>query len=243
MIEGETIFRSSSDETERRQLFDEYIVELRKTQQEREHQTRKEALEELVSLLKSLDLEPYTRWSEAQAIIRHEHFQSEEKFQALSKLDVLNAFENHIKVLERSFNDKRQKVKNMKMRKERKNREAFSVCPPLEIHDCPLLPCEFANCFFFCKGLLSHLRTKGEIHVGTKWKHIHPLLKNDERYLNMLGQPGSTPLDLFWDTMEEVERDIRMKRNFVMDILAVSPLPVKPQAEATLMTGHIGETI
>ena len=87
------------------------------------------------------------------------------------------------------------------------------------------------------------MRTKGEIHVGTKWKHIHPLLKNDERYLNMLGQPGSTPLDLFWDTMEEVERDIRMKRNFVMDILAVSPLPVKPQAEAALMTGHIGETI
>ena len=152
MIEGETIFRSSSDETERRQLFDEYIVELRKTQQEREHQTRKEALEELVSLLKSLDLEPYTRWSEAQAIIRHEHFQSEEKFQALSKLDVLNAFENHIKVLERSFNDKRQKVKNMKMRKERKNREAFSVCPPLKIHDYLLLPCEFANCFFFARG-------------------------------------------------------------------------------------------
>ena len=128
MIEGETIFRSSSDETERRQLFDEYIIELRKAEQEREHQHRKEASEELVGLLKSLDLEPYTRWSEAQAIIhQNERFQSEPKFQALSKLDVLNAFENHIKVLERAFNDKRQKMKNMKMRKERKNREAFSV--------------------------------------------------------------------------------------------------------------------
>lgn len=74
-------------------------------------------------------MEPYTRWSEAQTIIhQNEHFQSEEKFQALSKLDVLNAFENHIKFLEREFNDKRQRLKTMKNRKERKNREAFVVC-------------------------------------------------------------------------------------------------------------------
>lgn len=131
MIEGETIFRSTSNEDERRQLFDEYILELRKAAQEKEARTRKEGIDDLVGLLKSLDMEPYTRWSEAQTIIQqNEHFQSEEKFQALSKLDVLNAFENHIKVLEREFNDKRQKVKTMKLRKERKNREAFVVCTP-----------------------------------------------------------------------------------------------------------------
>ncbi|RPB11746.1 hypothetical protein P167DRAFT_488774 [Morchella conica CCBAS932] len=219
MIEGETIFRSSSDESERRQLFDEYIVELRKAQQEREQQARKEASEELVGLLKSLELEPYTRWSEAQAIIHaNERFQSEEKFQALSKLDVLNAFENHIKMLERTFNDKRQKVKNTKMRKERKCREAFTA-------------------------LLSQLRTKGDIRVGTKWKHIHPLIKDDERYLNMLGQPGSTPLDLFWDIMEEVERDIRLKRNLVLDILDEKRFEIREQTtledlESVLKSDH-----
>jgi len=128
MIEGETIFRSTSNEDERRQLFDEYIHGLRKAEQEREQRTRKQAIEDLVGLLKSLEMEPYTRWSEAQAIIKqNELFRSEEKFQALSKLDVLNAFESHIKVLEREFNDKRQRQKTMKNRKERKNREAFVV--------------------------------------------------------------------------------------------------------------------
>ena len=72
------------------------------------------------------------------------------------------------------------------------------------------------------KALLAQLRSKGEIRVGTKWKHIHPSIKDDERYLNMLGQPGSTPLDLFWDIMEEIERELRLKRNLVMDILDVS---------------------
>lgn len=139
MIEGETIFRSTSNEDERRQLFDEYILELRKAAQDRETRTRKEAIEDLVGLLKSLEMEPYTRWSEAQTIIeQNEHFRSEEKFQALSKLDVLNAFENHIKFLERDFNDKRQKVKTMKMRKERKNREAFVVSTLLNAKRTPL---------------------------------------------------------------------------------------------------------
>lgn len=92
---------------------------------------RREASDELVGLLKSLNMEPYTRWSEAQTIIeQNERFQSEEKFQALSKLDILNAFENHIKFLERTFNDQRQRSKTMKQRKERKNREAFVVYIP-----------------------------------------------------------------------------------------------------------------
>ena len=53
--------------------------------------------------------------------------------------------------------------------------------------------------------------------------HIHPLIKDDPRYTNMLGQPGSTPLDLFWDKMEEVDRDIRLKKNFVLDVIEVCP--------------------
>lgn len=128
IIEGETIFRSTSDEDERHQLFKEYVAELWKNHQEEEAKKRREGVNDLVALLQSLELEPYTRWSEAQTIIhQNERFRSEPKFQALSKLDVLNAFESHIKVLEREFNDKRQRMKSAKARKERKNREAFLV--------------------------------------------------------------------------------------------------------------------
>jgi len=35
----------------------------------------------------------------------------------------------------------------------------------------------------------------------------------------MLGQPGSTPLDLFWDMVEEEERGLRSTRNDVLDVL------------------------
>ena len=69
IIERETIFRSSSDDNERRQLFEDYILELKRANVEREVTTRKAAMEELVEILRGLNLEPYTRWSEAQGII------------------------------------------------------------------------------------------------------------------------------------------------------------------------------
>lgn len=198
IIEGETIFRSSSDDDERRQLFEDYIIELKKANVEREVSTKKAAMDELVEILKSIDLEPYTRWSEAQGIIQtNPRFLNDEKFKTLSKSDLLTAFENHIKILEKVFNDSRQKQKNQRSRRERQNRDRF-----LE--------------------LLKELKAANKIKAGSKWSQIHPMIVEDDRYQAMLGQLGSTPLDLFWDMVEEEERALRSVRNDVLDVLDVS---------------------
>jgi pre-mRNA-processing factor 40 len=195
IIERETIFRSTDDEYERKQLFEEYIVELKKTNMESEAITRKTAMTDLVSILKALDLEPYTRWSEAQAKIQeNERFQKEDEFKTLSKSDVLAAFENHIKSLERTFNDARQQQKASKARRERQHRDQYTE-------------------------LLHQLRSQGKIKAGTKWMDLLPQIEMDSRYVAMLGQAGSTPLDLFWDVVEEEERALRGKRNDVYDVL------------------------
>ena len=197
IIERETVFRSARSDEERQSLFSEYRAELLKAHQEEESLTRKAALDRLVHLLQSLDLEPYTRWSEAQSALKaDERFQGDEHFNSLSKIDVLKAFENHIKALERSFNDKRQKEKFLKARKERQNRDQFIT-------------------------LLRDLKSAGKIKAGTKWNDIHELIEDDPRYVSMLGQAGSTPLDLFWDVVEDEERVLRGKRNDVLDVLEV----------------------
>lgn len=197
IIEGETIFRSTNDENERRQLFEEYVTDLKKAHGEREVVMRKAAMDELVGILNSLNLEPYTRWSEAHGLIQsNERFQGDEKFKSLSKSDILTAFENHIKSLERTFNDARQKQKQSKARRERQNRDRFIE-------------------------LLRKLREDGKIKAGTKWKDVHPLIEDDSRYTAMLGQEGSTALDLFWDIIEEEERQLRGRRNEVLDVLDV----------------------
>ncbi|KAL8665446.1 MAG: hypothetical protein Q9168_007692, partial [Polycauliona sp. 1 TL-2023] len=207
IIEGETIFRSTNDDTERKQLFEEYIIELKKSHIEQEAVARKSAMDELVQILKGLDLEPYTRWAEADSMIRSDNkFQEDSKFLTLSKSDILTAFENHIKSLERTFNDERQREKNSKVRRERQNRDRFL-------------------------DLLTELRSAGQIKAGTKWMSIYPGIKDDARYSNMLGQrgSGSTPLDLFWDVVEEEERTIRIIRNDVYDVLEDKRYEVTPK--------------
>lgn len=62
---------------------------------------------------------------------------------------------------------------------------------------------------------------------GTKWKDIYPSFKDDERYTNMLGQSGSNPLELFWDDLEKLDTDFRLKRDYVLDVLEVYS-PLKP---------------
>lgn len=200
IIEGETIFRSTNDENERRQLFEEYVLELKKENVEQEAARRRAALDELVNILNSLNLEPYTRWSEAQAIIQsNDKIQSDDKFKSLSKSDILTAFENHIKSLERAFNDARQQQKAAKARKERHARENFIE-------------------------LLKELKAQGKIKAGSKWMNIYPLIHEDPRYFAILGNSGSTPLDLFWDMVEEEERSLRGPRNDVLDVLDVRSL-------------------
>jgi pre-mRNA-processing factor 40 len=191
------VFRSTDSEDERKQLFEEYIVELKKQNIEQEAANRKSALDDLVAILKALDLEPYTRWSQAQELIQeNERIQSDDRFKLLSKSDILTAFENHIKSLERSFNDARQQQKASKARRERRNRDNFME-------------------------LLQSLRAQGKIKANTKWMNILPEFEEDPRYVAMLGQAGSTPLDLFWDMVEEEERALRGRRNDVYDVLEV----------------------
>jgi len=201
MVEGETIFRSTNNEAERRQLFEDYIVELKKAYREQQASTRKSAMDGLIDLLPQLNLEPYSRWAEAQGLIQGSApFQNDEKYKSLSKFDILTVFQNHIKALERTFNDSRQEEKTQKYRKERQNRDAF-------------------------KGLLAELRADGKIKATSKWKSIYSLIENDDRYKAMLGQNGSTPQELFWDLVEEEERALRVPRNDVEDVIDVGDTP------------------
>ncbi|GAB0134827.1 hypothetical protein EsDP_00003182 [Epichloe bromicola] len=205
MIEGETIFRYTNDEDERRQLFEEYVVGLKKAHKEHQIRSRRNALDALKELLPKLSIKAYTRWSEAQHIISSA-FQDDETYQALTKYDTLITFQDHIKALERALNEQKQHEKKMKYRRERKARDAF-------------------------KSLLSELRKDGKIKPGVTWSTIHPLIEQDERYTDMLGHDGSTPQELFWDVVEEEERSLRVPRNDVLDVLEDKRFELTPTSD------------
>lgn len=194
IIEEETIFRSAKDDNERRQLFEEYIITLKKAHEEEEAENRKSALDEVLDLMQSLHLEPFTRWQTAEAKLEDKDEFKNDKFRSLTRMDVLNQFEKHIRQLQREHNDRVQAERRAKHRVERKNRDAYMK-------------------------LLNELRDTGKLRYGTKWKEIHPFIENDPRYTAMLGQGGSSPVDLFWDTLEEETGKFRTLRRYALDVL------------------------
>jgi pre-mRNA-processing factor 40 len=196
MIENEAIFRSAKDDTERRALFDEYILSLKKSHTEKAQEGRVSALDQLSGIFQGLDLEPFTRWNAAEAKLDKTEQLKSEQFRSLTKLDFLSAFERHIRLLQKERNDRDQAERQATRRVERKNRDAF-------------------------KSLLRELSDAGTLRAGTKWKEVYEFLRDDPRYLAMLGQQGSTPLELFWDALEEEEGKFRIQRRYALEVLEV----------------------
>ena len=58
---------------------------------------------------------------------------------------------------------------------------------------------------------MQELVSQGKIKAGTKWKALYPLFKDDERYINILGNPGSGPLELFWDVVDAMDQKLEGK--------------------------------
>jgi pre-mRNA-processing factor 40 len=48
---------------------------------------------------------------------------------------------------------------------------------------------------------------------------VYPLFKDDNRYLDMLGNPGSNPLELFWDAVDTLDQQLDAKVGVVEDVI------------------------
>ena len=54
----------------------------------------------------------------------------------------------------------------------------------------------------YCELLAEHIRL-GNLTSVTSWRSFVRVIKDDRRYLELVGQSGSTPKDLFDDAVEE----------------------------------------
>lgn len=66
---------------------------------------------------------------------------------------------------------------------------------------------------------MRELLDAGKIKARSKWKEVYPLFREDERYLNLLGNPGSNPLELFWDVVDKLDQQLDAKVAIVEDAI------------------------
>ena len=195
IIEREAVFKGVGNDKERQEMFYGYIGELQDKHNKEMADQHWSAVKDLEAILKALVIDSNTSFATArQALESNERFVSEKKFRTVSKYDLIRAFEHHIQKLDVATNDAKQKERRLRTRRERKARDEF-------------------------RQLLKRMRANGKIEPGSQWQTFHPLIAEESAYLDLIGLPGSSPLDLFWDVVEEEERIFRAKRNDAMDVL------------------------
>lgn len=98
------------------------------------------------------------------------------------------------------------------------------------------------------KMLLHELRDRGELTRLSKWKDTLPKIHDDERYAILLGMPGSSPLDLWMDAVDDMGEEAERAAEKIERAVAKEEKAVKVETsweefEGLLREVHIDSQI
>lgn len=191
--EDNPIFKHSIlPDSEIQKYFNEYVESFTSAEkllvEEKKQQafTELEAyLSQLISTQKSHDLTWDALYSRLQTDAR---FKANKHFQVLTKLDMLELYKNKIyPQLMASIKKEVESAQKINFRSDRKARKAF-------------------------KALLS---TKVTINANTLFQDVLPQLEDEDDFIEICGRNGSTPLELFWDIVDEKRQVLKVKKDLV----------------------------
>ncbi|KAL5006562.1 hypothetical protein ScPMuIL_015368 [Solemya velum] len=181
---------------DRRDLFDDVVHILAKKEKEEAKALRNRNIKVFSEILDSMpNLTNMTTWSEGQQmLLDNPRFVEDPDLQNMDKEDALICFEQHVRMLEQEYDDDKERDRRLVKRTQRKHREGFQV-------------------------LLDELHDQGKLNSMSLWMDLYPVISQDIRFSNMLGQPGSTPLDLFKFYVEDLKARFHDEKKIVKEIL------------------------
>jgi hypothetical protein len=195
-IKGLKEFSVLEDEKDREEAFYEYVDELYDKEKERIREKRLEASNLFYNILDSMPgIDVDTTWKQVrETVLESENTKNHELLKTtMDRLDMLTVFEDFIRDRHRTFVDECRQEREMTRRVERRNRETF-------------------------KSALQDLANERKLHALMTWSDVYRLIRDDERYLSMLGQSGSTPVDLFHDVLDVLKNDYEAAREALFEV-------------------------
>merc|ERR1712051_1128953 len=193
---GESTVWKNVPEIERREVFEDSMVNLATKEKERAKALRKRNTNRLTDILDRMTNIKYnTTWEQAQQmLLDNPAFADDDDLLAMDKEDALIVFEDHIRQLEKEEDVEKDKERKRQKRHQRKNRDALIE-------------------------LLDELHEAGKLTSMSLWVELYQAICADNRFPNMLGQPGSTPLDLFKFYVEDLKSRYTMEKKVIKEIL------------------------
>merc|ERR1712113_366081 len=80
-------------------------------------------------------------------------------------------------------------------------------------------------------GLLAQMKSQGHIHSLAIFSDLYPRFITDKRFTDMLGQPGSTPLDLFKFYVKDLRDKLPSEKKLVKDLLKDKDVQIEAESK------------
>merc|ERR1712240_476244 len=77
-------------------------------------------------------------------------------------------------------------------------------------------------------AVLDELHEQGKLTSMSLWMELYPVISQDPRFHALLGQPGSTPLDLFKFYVEELKARFHDEKKIIKEILKEKDFEMEP---------------
>lgn len=183
-------------EQDRRDIYEDCVFNIAKREKEEARVLKKRNMRVLGDLLQAMGAVTHrTTWSEAQVLLLdNNQFKTDVHLLGMDKEDALVVFEDHIRALEKEAEEERDQEKKRTKRMQRKNRDAFLA-------------------------MLDGLHEEGKLTSMSLMVELYPLISADLRFSAMLGQVGSTPLDLFKFYVEDLKSRFHDEKRLIKEIL------------------------
>merc|ERR1719221_886694 len=181
---------------ERREIYSDVVHNLSKREKEEAKTLRKRNQVRLSDILDQMTkIDHRTTWEQAQQmLLDNPAFADDDELLAMDKEDALVTFEDHIRELEKEEEQEKDKEKKRTKRLQRKNRDAMNA-------------------------VLDELHEQGKLTSMSLWVELYPVVSQDPRFHALLGQPGSTPLDLFKFYVEDLKARFSDEKKIIKEIL------------------------
>lgn len=174
------------------EIFHDYVRLFSEEEKQARLETKKQALGELEAYLIQITLSDDSQsitWKELYLRLqKDERFKANKHFQILTKLDILETYMDKIypRLIE-GIKRKIEKAEKSNYTADRRAREAFRAL----------------------------LTTKVTITGTTSFKDVLPQVEDEDAFIDLCGRNGSTPLELFWDIVDEKKQALKVKKDIV----------------------------
>lgn len=203
-----SVWKKVGDDEELAQaLYAAFVQEARERAEEADKAQQAHNRDALLALLKAFEIGPTTPWRDAhRTILESAEFRDDAELQQMGTAEMLEVFDAHMRAIEADARAQHDAEARRRRREQRRNREAF-------------------------QALLQEAVESGKLSSRSTWASFLPQIREDARLLAIAGQPGSTPQQLFYDRLDELERHFSEHMKALQGVLRRRELTVHDAAQ------------